>query len=81
MKLTDPGVLFRMLMALAFMAAGLVLAYFMHLKYERRTLLLSVLTLLCVLIMIIAILPDSTRTRELRPKVQTMGDQTSKPGS
>jgi caa(3)-type oxidase subunit IV len=49
-----------MLVLLAFAKASLVAAYFMHLKFERRTLAVIAATpiLLCVLLMF-ALLPDN----------------------
>lgn len=57
-----------MLVILAFAKAILVAAYFMHLKFERRTLALIAATpiLLCVMLMF-ALLPDSDPQAPGRP--------------
>jgi cytochrome c oxidase subunit 4 len=55
------------LLALAFIEAGLGVLYFMHLKYERTILLVSVVpTLLFVLFMMDHLWPDALRLLRLR---------------
>ena len=55
------------LLALAFIEAGLGVLYFMHLRYERTILLVSIVpTLLFVLIMLDHLWPDALRLLRLR---------------
>lgn len=58
-----------LLMSLSIIKASLIIAYFMHLRYERRSL---VLTLIPALILIIALMfvvfPDSLRLYLMRPR-------------
>ena len=59
--------LFRML-SVAVVQAGLALLFFMHLRYERRSLLLALVpTTVFVLLMMNAIWTDSFRLLHLRP--------------
>src|SRR3954451_19711236 len=68
--------LFVILMFLALVAAGLVLAFFMHLRYERRSLVLSLIpALVFVLFMTIEMFPDSSRLHRMHPQYQPKGDQ------
>ena len=74
----ENGHLFGILMVLALVAAGLVLAFFMHLKYERRSLILSLIpALVFVLFMTIEMFPDSSRLHRMHPQYQPMGDTQS----
>jgi len=55
------------LLALAFIEAGLGVLYFMHLKYERTILFLSIVpTLLFVLLFMDHIWPDALRLLRMR---------------
>jgi len=75
-KLAETKMLFFVLMALALLAAGLVMAFFMHLKFERRTLVLSVVpALIFVLFMTIEMFPDSSRLNKMHPQFQPAGEQ------
>jgi len=75
-KATDTRVLFGILMALALIAAGLVMAFFMHLKYERRSLVLSLIpVLIFVLFMTIEMFPDSARLHRMHPQYQPLPKQ------
>lgn len=55
------------LLALSFVKAGMIVAYFMHLRYEKPILVLSlipaVMVVICLLFMFF---PDSLRALELR---------------
>ena len=42
-KVSNSRLLFGLLMTLALLSSGLVMAFFMHLKYERRSLVLSLI--------------------------------------
>jgi len=77
MKLRDnTKVLFAILMPLALVAAGLVMAFFMHLKYERRSLILSLIpALIFVLFMTIEMFPDSARLHRMHTQFQPMPEQ------
>jgi cytochrome c oxidase subunit 4 len=75
-KVTDTKALFGILMALALVAAGLVMAFFMHLRYERRTLVLSLIpALIFVLFMTIEMFPDSVRLHHMHPQYQPLPEQ------
>jgi len=75
-RVHDSRVLFGILMPLALLAAGLVMAFFMHLKYERRSLVYSLIpALIFVLFMTIEMFPDSARLHRMHPQFQPMGDQ------
>jgi cytochrome c oxidase subunit IV len=77
-KVADAKTLFLILMAFALLAAGLVMAFFMHLKFERRTLVLSVVpALIFVLFMTIEMFPDSLRLNKMHPQYQPAGEQPS----
>lgn len=58
------------LMGASIIKAALIVAYFMHLKFERMSLILTIVPTLVVLLCLFAILfPDSFRARDLRPAV------------
>ena len=55
------------LMGLSIIKAALIVAYFMHLKFERLTFILTVVPILVVLLCLFStFFPDSRRVRELR---------------
>ena len=59
------------LMALSVVKAALIIAYFMHLRYERASLFVTLIpALVFVLIMMTAIFADSTRLAHMRSLVQ-----------
>jgi cytochrome c oxidase subunit 4 len=61
------GVMLFILMALSIVKAALIMAYFMHLKFERRSLILTVVPAMVVCIALLAIIfPDSLRALLLR---------------
>jgi cytochrome c oxidase subunit 4 len=75
-KMPDTRVLFGILMTLGLVAAGLVMAFFMHLKYERRSLVLSLVpVLIFVLFMTIEMFPDSSRLHKMHPQFQPLPEQ------
>jgi len=79
-KLHQTKLLFGVLMALALFAAGLVMAFFMHLKYERRSLVLSLIpALIFVLFMTIEMFPDSARLHRMHPQYQPTPEQQPAP--
>ncbi|MFZ0036026.1 MAG: cytochrome C oxidase subunit IV family protein [Candidatus Acidiferrales bacterium] len=56
-----------LLMGLSLIKAGLIIAYFMHLRYERRSLFLTLIpALVFVLAMMAVLLPDSLRMQHMR---------------
>jgi cytochrome c oxidase subunit IV len=56
-----------LLMALSFVKAGLIVAYFMHLRFERRSLGLSLMpSVLAVIALLFVFFPDGVRALELR---------------
>jgi len=60
-------VMLLVLMSLSVVKAGLIMAYFMHLRFERMNLILSLLPVLIVCItLLFAFFPDSFRLFELR---------------
>ena len=59
------------LMGLAIIAAGLVLSFFMHLKYEtRRPVWTLIPATVFVMVMMIEMSPDSTRAKTLRSPIK-----------
>ena len=71
----QPLLMLIILMLLSIVKAALIVAYFMHLKFERLSLVLTIVPTLIVLFCLFAILfPDSSRVRTLRgpePAVQS----------
>lgn len=62
-------VMLGLLMTLSIIKASLIIAYFMHLRYERRSLALTLMpALLFVIGMMFVLFPDSVRLLEMRPK-------------
>ena len=56
------------LMGASIIKAALIMAYFMHLKFERLSLILTIVPTLVVLLCLFAILfPDSFRLHDMRP--------------
>ena len=58
-----------LLMGLSFVKAALIVGYFMHLRYERRSLFLTLVppAIICIFLMMVFFFPDSLRLMELRP--------------
>jgi len=55
------------LMALSIVKAGLIMAYFMHLRFEKPVLVLSLIpALIAVISLLFVFFPDSVRLLELR---------------
>jgi cytochrome c oxidase subunit 4 len=60
-----------LLMGASIIKATLIMSYFMHLRYERRTLVLTLIpALLFVLIMMVVMFPDSLRLYHMRSPSQ-----------
>jgi len=67
LQIAPPPTMLLILMALSVIKAGLIMAYFMHLKFERMTLVLTVVPAMVVCISLFAIFfPDSIRSLSLR---------------
>jgi len=57
------------LMGLSLIKAALIMAYFMHLKFERMSLILTLIPVLVVVIcLLLVFFPDSFRLLELRTR-------------
>jgi cytochrome c oxidase subunit 4 len=62
-------VMLAVLMSLSVVKASLIISYFMHLRYERRSLVLTLMpALLFVIVMMFVSFPDGIRLLEMRPK-------------
>ncbi len=64
-----PDLMLAMLIGLSIIKAALIMAYFMHLKFERFTLVLWLVPALvfCICMLLIFFFPDSFRALQLRP--------------
>lgn len=61
-------IMLSLLMGLSVIKASLILAYFMHLRYERRSLTLTLLPgLLFIIVLLLVFFPDSLRLYSMRP--------------
>lgn len=57
------------LLGLSLMKSALIMAYFMHLRFERLSLVLTIIPVLVILICLMFIsFPDSVRIHQLTPK-------------
>jgi cytochrome c oxidase subunit 4 len=58
-----------LLMSLSVVKAALIIAYFMHLKFERRSLALTLMPplVICIILLMVFFFPDSLRLLALRP--------------
>ncbi len=56
------------LLGLSIIKAALIIAYFMHLKFERLSLFLTLfpMLILCIILMLLMFLPDSSRLMQMR---------------
>jgi len=64
------------LMLLSIVKAALIIAYFMHLKFERFTLIMTIVPTLIVLLCLFGIFyPDSRRAHDLRPPMEIQQPQ------
>jgi cytochrome c oxidase subunit IV len=62
-------VMLALLMSLSVIKASLIISYFMHLRYERRSLVFTLMpALVFVVCMMFMALPDSVRLFQMRPK-------------
>jgi cytochrome c oxidase subunit 4 len=61
-------VMLILLMTLSLVKAGLIISYFMHLRFERRSLVLSLMpALVFVIAMMFVVFPDSIRLSLMKP--------------
>ena len=61
-------VMLVLLMGLSLVKAALIMAYFMHLRFEKRTLILTLIPALIVIASTLAVFfPDSLRLLHMRP--------------
>jgi cytochrome c oxidase subunit 4 len=61
-------VMLVLLMGLSLVKAALIMAYFMHLRFEKRTLVLTLVPALVVVISTLAVFfPDSIRLLHMKP--------------
>jgi len=58
------------LVGLSVIKAALIIAYFMHLKFEKLSLFLTLfpMLILCIILMLLMFLPDSSRLMMMRPR-------------
>ena len=62
-------VMLGLLMTLSIVKAALIISYFMHLRYERRSLVLTLMpALIFVIAMMFVVFPDSIRLYLMRPR-------------
>ena len=56
------------LMGASIIKAALIVAYFMHLRFERLNLMLTIVpaVVICICLMLLVFFPDSFRSKELR---------------
>ena len=58
------------LVGLSVIKAALIIAYFMHLKFEKLSLFLTLfpMLILCIILMLLLFMPDSSRLMMMRPQ-------------
>ena len=62
-------VMLALLMTLSIIKASLIISYFMHLRYERRSLALTLIPALVFVVgMMLVLFPDSVRLSQMRLK-------------
>jgi len=65
----DLRVMLVILMTLSIVKAGLIISYFMHLRYDRPSLAWTLMpALVFVIVMMFVVFPDSVRLYYMRPK-------------
>ena len=79
-KIHDLRIFLTILMGLSLIKAALIVAYFMHLKFERLSLVLTLVpTLVVCICLLFIVFPDSFRTREQRAVRPTAAATTGEP--
>jgi cytochrome c oxidase subunit 4 len=65
-------IMLTILLGLSIIKAALIVAYFMHLKFERLSLVLTIVPMLviCIVLLFVFFFPDSFRSSGLRYKFQ-----------
>ena len=68
MQLT-PSMMLSLLIILSVVKAGLIMSYFMHLKFEKFTLVLFLVPamIFCIMMMMIFFFPEAVRLLQMRP--------------
>lgn len=63
------AIMLILLMGISLVKAGMIISYFMHLRYEKPALALTLIPMLILCIALLAsFFPDSLRVLQLRPK-------------
>jgi cytochrome c oxidase subunit IV len=64
-----PGLMLTMLVILSVVKAGMIMSFFMHLKYEKFSLVLLLIpaTIFCICMMFIFFFPEALRLLQMRP--------------
>jgi cytochrome c oxidase subunit IV len=71
-KQLPPTLMLIIVMGISIIKAALIIAYFMHMKFERLSFILTIVPILVVLLCLFAILfPDGARIKNLRPHTTT----------
>jgi cytochrome c oxidase subunit 4 len=66
-------IMLTILLGLSIIKAALIVAYFMHLKFERLSLVLTIVPMLVICIVLLFVFfPDSFRSSDLRYKFQEL---------
>ena len=66
----DVRLMLTILMGLSIIKAALIVAYFMHLRFERLSLVLTLVPMLVICIcLLLVFFPDSFRSKDMRYKV------------
>jgi len=65
----QPTLMLSLLVVLSVVKAGLIMSYFMHLKYEKFSLVLLLIpaTIFCICMMFIFFFPEAVRLLQMRP--------------
>jgi|SRR5450759_2184103 cytochrome c oxidase subunit 4 len=65
----QPSVMLSVLVVLSLVKAAMIMSYFMHLKYERFSLVLLLIpaTIFCICMMFIFFFPEAFRLLQMRP--------------
>ena len=63
-------IMLTVLIGLSVIKAALIIAYFMHMKFERLSLFLTLfpMLILCIVLMLVVFMPDSSRLMMMRPQ-------------
>ena len=77
-KNLNPYLMLSILIGISIIKAGLIVAYFMHMKFERKTFIYTVIPTIVVLLCLFAILfPDGKRLRDNRGVSTSMPEEVS----